>query len=340
MIVWTNLKNYKHTSKAPLIVALGNFDGVHIGHQAILKKVVDRAKKVKGVPAALTFAEHPQRVLHHETAPRLLTSAQHRFFLLQEQKIDVCFLLHFTQAFAKTEAETFVRDWLVGALDVREIHLGYNAHFGNDRKGDAQLMTRLAQELGFEFSEASPVQMDGEYVSSTLIRKAIGNGDLARAEKFLGRPFSIFASVVRGKSRGKSLGFPTANLRPHSEILPPRGVYPVEVRESNFHMKKTKTKGQLIFISEKPSKWRKGILNYGVRPTFERNNLEVSEVFLFDYSGDLYGKTLEVVFHPKIREEKTFKDAGELVKAIAQDISQAKSYFTLSGKKPLQARPS
>ncbi len=337
MIVWTDLKHFKKSSKAPLVVALGNFDGVHSGHQKILRTVIERTKKIEGAASVLTFAEHPQRVLHPSSEPRLLTSTQHRLFLFQQLKIESCFLLHFTLGFAQTDAETFVRDWLVEKLGVREIHLGYNAHFGNDRKGDVQMMTRLAKELGFEFHEASPVKVGGEYVSSSLIRKAIEEGDLLRAAQFLGRPFSIFASVVRGKARGKGLGFPTANLRPHSEILPPRGVYPVEVRESNFHMKKTKTKGQLIFISEKLGKWRKGILNYGVRPTFEKNNLEVPEVFLFDYSGDLYGKTLEVIFHPQLRDEKTFKGAAELVKAIEEDISNAQRYFSQTAKKPLQA---
>ncbi len=338
MIVWTDLKHFKKTSKVPLVVALGNFDGVHVGHKKILQTTIERSKKIKGTPCVLTFAEHPQRVLHHSSEPKLLTSAQHRLFLFQELKVDTCFLLHFTLAFAKTDAETFVRDWLVGKLGAREIHLGYNAHFGNDRKGDVRMMARLAKELGFEFHEASPVKVEGEYVSSSLIRKVIEKGDLSQAGQFLGRPFSIFANVVRGKARGKGLGFPTANLRPHSEILPPRGVYPVEVRESNFHMKRTKTKSQLVFISEKRGKWRKGILNYGVRPTFGKNNLEVPEVFLFNYSGDLYGKTLEVIFHPKLRNEKTFKGAGELVKAIEEDIFNAERYFNEAAKKPLQGR--
>ena len=327
MKVWTRLDHYPRDVAAPLILALGNFDGVHAGHRKILARAVERAKKLQGNPAIFTFSEHPQKVLHHGHQPSLLTSPQHRLLLFQELGIEVSFLLPFTMDFSKIDAETFVAQWLVEKLRVKEIHLGYNAHFGFDRRGDGKLMKDLARKLGFQFEEAEPVKINGEFVSSSLIRKKIQEGDLVKAGQLLGRPFSIFASVVRGKGRGKTLGFPTANLRPHSEILPPRGVYPVEVRERAFHLKPGEFKDAFDLVVERPGKWHQGVLNYGNRPTFESGDSLVPEVFIFDYSGDLYGKTLEVLFHPRLREEKAFKSSADLVAAIHEDIAKTKRYF-------------
>ncbi len=335
MKVWTHLRAYQSDSSRPLILALGNFDGVHRGHQAILDAVKDHARRLRGVPAVLTFSEHPQRVLHPDRGPALLTSPQHRLLFFSEKEIEICFLLPFTTDFARTDPEVFVRDWLVKELRVKEIHLGYNAHFGFERKGDVSLMKKLSSRLGFDFFEAEPVSVEGEFVSSSLIREVIGRGDFGRAGQLLGRPFSIFASVVRGKGRGKALGFPTANLRPHSEILPPRGVYPVEVREYRFHLKPAHQKEEFEFQKENPGPWWRGVLNQGVRPTFEADGPEVPEVHLLDGpAGDLLGRTVEVVFHPRLREEKQFEDADSLIRAIRQDISDALRYF--EGKKSLQ----
>lgn len=329
MKVWTQLEKYKREdSNRALILALGNFDGIHLGHQRILQSVVQHARKKNGIPAILTFYEHPQRVLHETQKPPLLTSPQHRLFSFQKMGIEICFLLHFTLAFSKTDPETFIREWLVKRLGVREVHLGYNAHFGFGRAGDCELMRKLSKPLGFDFYESDPVQVEGEFVSSSLIRQAIQGGDLGRAQRFLGRPFSLFASVVRGRGRGKSLGFPTANLRPHSEILPSQGVYPVELRQVQFHLKPVIEANEFDYELEELGEWRHGILNYGVRPTFESSHEEViPEVFLFNFNGNLYGKTVEVLFHPKLRDEKHFSGADELVQAIEGDVSRAQEYF-------------
>ena len=327
MKVWTRLEHYPRDSTRPLVLALGNFDGVHVGHQKILARVRERAKKLQGSPAIFTFAEHPQRVLHHDNQPSLLTSPQHRLLLFQELGIEVSFLLPFTMEFSKIDAETFVTEWLVGKLRVKEVHLGYNARFGFDRRGDGRLMKDLAAKLGFQFEEARSVKIHAEFVSSSLIRKKIQGGDLAQASYFLGRPFSILASVIRGKGRGKTLGFPTANLRPHSEMLPQRGVYPVEVRERGFHLKPAEFKEAFDLVVEKPGAWRQGVLNYGIRPSFGPGEPLVPEVFILDYSGNLYGRTLEVLFHPKLREEKTFQSSEDLIAAIKEDIAKTRRYF-------------
>lgn len=328
MNIWTRLEHYPSNPKKPLILAWGNFDGLHLGHQRILNSVIEHAKKRNGTAAVLTFFEHPQRILHDSREPALLTSSQHRLYLFHQMGIKVCFLLHFTLPFSKTPPENFVENWLVKKLGVKEVHLGYNAHFGFDRKGDAALMKKLSARLGFDFYETEPVKVEGEYISSTLIRQAVREGDLTRARQLLGRPFSIYASVVRGKGRGRRLGFPTANLRPHSETLPPRGIYPVEVRENLYHLKPLTGSSEFEYALESPGEWRHGVLNFGTRPTFDSSaSVLIPEVFLFDFTGDLYGKTLEVVFHPKLREEKAFRDSGELARAIEEDILQAQRYF-------------
>ena len=328
MIVWTRVHHYEQDPHRPLILALGNFDGVHLGHQQILKSVARQAKKRGGIPAVLTFSEHPQRVLHQTGKPPLLTSPQHRLFLFEEQSVEVCFLIHFTLALSKVTPERFVEEWLVKQLAVKEVHLGYNAHFGSGRSGDCRLMKKLAGPLGFDFYEVEPVKIGGEFVSSSLIRQAVQQGDLSRAAECLGRPFTLFASVVRGKGWGRKLGYPTANLKAHSEVFPPRGVYPVEVRERSFRLRPAETKDKFNYEIDAAREWRRGILNYGIRPTFSSGSAaEVAEVFLFNFKGDLYGKTLEVRFYSRLREEKEFRSSEELVKAIQQDVSNAEQFF-------------
>ena len=330
MKVWTRIEHYGSDSSRPLILAMGNFDGVHLGHRQILVRVVTHAKKKKGIAAVLTFAEHPQRVLHPSHGPALLTSPQHRLFLFQEIGIEICFLLPFTPKFSKTDPKDFVRDWLVERLHVNEVHFGYNAHFGFNRKGDALLMRKLSERFHFDFHEAPSVKIGEEFVSSSLIRQLIQGGDIQRAAKLLGRPFSILASVVRGTGRGRSLGFPTANLNPHSEILPPYGVYPAEARRNQFHLKPLMEGEAFEYEREELGEWYRGVLNHGVRPTLDPQARETAEVFLLGFSGDLYGKTLEIVFHPRLREEKKFDGSSALIEAIQQDVAQVERYF--SGK--------
>lgn len=330
MEVWTGLDSYRPDPDRPLILALGNFDGVHVGHQEILGRIVERAKEVGGSAGVFTFWEHPQRVLHDSGKPALLTSIEQRLFLIQERGADICFLLHFTSAFSKTQATDFVEKWLIRKVGAKEIYLGYNAHFGYGREGDSQLMQEASGRLGFDFFEAAPVKVNGEFVSSSLVRKLVLEGELERVQRILDRPFSLFATVVRGGGMGKALGFPTANLKPHNEVLPPRGVYPVEVRTLQFTLRKSGQEGRLEFISGQQGPWHQGVLNYGLRPTFGPSASLVPEVFLFDFSSDIYGKTVEIVFHPRLRDERTFVGAPALVRAIEEDVARARKYFTQS----------
>lgn len=314
-----------HPDGPPLFLGLGNFDGVHLGHQALLKEVVRQARGKKGLAAVFTFPEHPQAILHPETQPKLLNSPEQKLFLLSELGLDLCFLIPFTSGFSKIEAVSFVGEILVKRLKVRKVFLGYNARFGHDRKGDTPSMGEWARRFGFEFQEMEPVKVAGDFVSSGRIRKLIEAGNLGEAEQCLGRPFSRLGQVVKGSGRGTELGYPTANLEWQTEILIPEGVYPVFLREVKIQWKKE------TFDAE-TGPWRKAALNLGRRPTFEEKRAAlVAEAFILDYKGDLYGKTVEVAFYPRLRSEQKFSDLETLKRQIRRDVGQVRQYLDKKG---------
>ena len=336
MRILKDLEAFRPNPDLPLILGLGNFDGVHLGHQALLKQVVDKAHRRKEIGAVFTFLEHPQSILHPESRPQLLSSPVHKLFLLDRVGIELCFLMPFTREFAKMDPAAFVEEILVKRLRVSEVCLGHNARFGHERKGDAALMRKLAFRHGFLFEQMPPVKAAGNFVSSSRIRKLIEMGDLENAAGCLGRPFSIFATVVRGVGRGAGLGTPTANLEPESEILPPEGVYPVTLRVICYKETSKAGKGTEEFKVGADGPWLEGVLNYGRRPTFAQKEIHpIPEVFILDFQGELYGKTLEVVFHPRLRSEAAFANPEALKTQIAQDIKAARSYFASRGKENL-----
>lgn len=319
MRILTDLESYPRESGPPLFLALGNFDGVHRGHQALLKNTAESAKKADGAAAVFSFQEHPHRILHPEKKTSLLTSLEHRLFLLEESGMDLCFLPAFTEAFSRIEAEAFVRDILVKHLGVCEVLMGYNARFGHGRKGDAVLMKKLAREFGFRFQEIGKVTVQGEEVSSSRIRELLKKGDLDTAQLCLGRPYSVWGEVVKGEARGRDLGFPTANLKSQTEPLIPEGVYAVRVREI------------LLGQGKKAGPWREGALNYGLRPTFgEGCRSPVLEVFILDFREELYGKTFEAAFLHKIRDEKSFSSPEALKDQIGRDVEDCRRFFASS----------
>ncbi len=328
MQIFTRLDSFSPDPKAPLILGLGNFDGVHLGHQKLLSRALEAARQRKGKAAVFTFQEHPQGVLHPQSRPLLLTSPESRISLFRELGIEVCFFIPFTPEFSRIEPEVFVKDILKKKLGVEKVFLGASARFGHERRGDSKMMARLAGECGFEFEEIPPVESGGGIVSSSRIRKCVQEGRFEEAAQCLGRSFSVLAKVVRGEGRGKSLGYPTANLEIGSYVLPPLGVYPVRV---GF------TSSPNVFVGDQQADSRlkhagmtglTGVLNYGRRPTFKSGQIEpILEVFILDFAEDLYGKTLEVVFYPRLREEMTFDGPEALKKQIAQDIENARQYF-------------
>jgi riboflavin kinase/FMN adenylyltransferase len=291
----------------PLHLAIGVFDGVHLGHRAVLRRALDEGVRAGGTAVAVTFDPHPLRILRPESAPRLLTSTPHKLQLILALGIAQVLVIPFTREFAATPPEDFIRA-LAACGTLREICVGHEWSFGKGRAGNLALLEKLGSELGFAEVGVPPVKVEGQIVSSTLIRAAVESGDLATAERFLGRPYTILGTVVRGAHVGTKLGFPTANLAAHNEQFPPNGVYAVEALRGETTLR--------------------GVANIGVRPTVAQSGGErVLEVHLFDFTGNLYGEDLEVSFAHFLRPEQKFSGLDALTAQIARDVSAARAVF-------------
>jgi len=290
----------------PLFLAIGVFDGVHLGHQAVLHRALDDAREIGGTAVAVTFDPHPVRVLRPEQAPRLLTSTPHKLQLIRDLGVAHILLIPFDHAFAATDPADFIRALVAAARPLREICVGFEWSFGKDRAGNLALLERLGADLGFAEVGVPAIEADGQIVSSTLVRRAVETGDLDRAARLLGREFTILGTVVEGDHIGKTLGFPTANLSAHNEQFPPNGVYAVEARRG--------------------SQMLRGVVNIGVRPTIRSASGErVFEVHLFDFDETIYGEDLEITFRKFLRPEQKFPSLDALRAQIAQDAAQARA---------------
>lgn len=287
----------------PSVVTLGNFDGVHRGHREIIRRAVEGARAHASTAVAVTFEPHPLGVLAPERAPRMLGTVRQRVALLAECGIEVVVLQHFTRRFSSIGAEEFVREYLVEKLRVRHVVVGHNVGFGHHRQGNADFLRRLGARYGFEVEVVPPVTVEGRRVSSSAIRSAVREGKLREAGAMLGRPYSICSRVIRGRRRGKQLGFPTANLRIGGVQLPPDGVYAVRA-----------TVGERTWP---------GVANLGFNPTFGNEERSL-EVHLFGFEGELYGQRLEVAFLERLREERKFPGPAELADQIRLDIERAR----------------
>jgi len=309
----------------PVVLALGNFDGFHLGHQKLLHYVVRQAKKEQALSAVLTFPQHPHSILHPDRKPMMLMSVEQKLFYLAEAGIDLCFLQSFTPAFAKMTPEDFVEKILVRKLHIREICMGHDAHFGRGRKGDTGVMEKLAGANGFLFRKMKPVMLDGKPVSSSRVRELLMKGEIERAWKCLGRPFSMFGKVIRGKGHGLHLGFPTANLEVHSEILLPLGVY---VASGRFLAKGDSP--SKVFKGTVPlSPWMPGVMNFGKRPTYPKKETPrpVLELHLMDFKGQVYGEMMEIALHRFLRPEERFHTEEALKGQIQRDVRAARRYY-------------
>ena len=304
----------------PLFLAIGVFDGVHLGHQAVLRRALGDARKQGGTAVAVTFDPHPVRVLRPEQAPRLLTSTPHKLQLIRDLGLAHVLLIPFDSAFAATDPADFIRALVAAARPLREICVGFEWSFGKGRAGNLALLEKLGAELGFAEVGVPVVKVDGEIVSSTLIRRAVEAGEFGRAARLLGREFTILGTVVVGARIGKTLGFPTANLSAHNEQFPPNGVYAVEARRG----------AQVL----------PGVVNIGVRPTIENASGErIFEVHLFDFDETIYGEDLEIIFRGFLRAEQKFPSLDALRTQIAQDAAHART--VLSGtRQPDFSHPS
>jgi phosphoribosyl 1,2-cyclic phosphate phosphodiesterase len=291
------------------VIAIGNFDGIHLGHQRVLEFSIGLAKQSRAVATALTFEPPPLKVLRPEAAPPRISTNEQRVEWFGALGMEAAVVLPFTMELAKLSPEDFVDEILVAQLQVRAVVVGDNFRFGHKQAGSVKLLRELGMRDGFDVIVHEPVVVDGEIVSSTVIRKLIAEGEVTRAARMLGRAFALTGEVVAGTGTGRKFTFPTLNLRPEQELLPARGVY----------ITRTVLEGE-------PNSHR-SVTNVGMRPTFNGTGLTV-ETHLLDYSGNFSPKRIEVRFWKKLREEKKFGGVEELKAQIAKDIARANGFFS------------
>ena len=297
----------------PLALGIGVFDGVHPGHKAVIEATLTAAKNSGGTPVIVTFDPHPARILRPENPPRLLTSTNHKIQLLSACGVENILLVEFNREFASNSPEQFIQTLAKYSRPLQTICVGEEWAFGRNRSGNVDFLRSEGVKLGFSVIAVSPVKIDGEIVSSTLIRRAVESGHLEQAEKYLGRPYTILGTVVGGRQLGRTIGFPTANLSAHNEQFPPNGVYAIRAQVG--------------------TKFLEGVANIGVRPTVE-NALpgRLLEVHLFVFAGDLYGQDIEISFPKFLRPEQKFDDLAALQFQIGCDTTAARNFFMADAK--------
>jgi riboflavin kinase/FMN adenylyltransferase len=299
----------------PLFLAIGVFDGVHLGHQAVIRTSARHAEEASGTPVVVTFDPHPAKVLRPDKAPHLLTATQHKIALIRDLGVAQLLVLTFDKQFAGTPPEDFVLQLVRHSHPLREICVGHEWSFGKGRAGNLDLLKKLGAEHEFNVVGIKPVTVDGAVVSSTAIRHAVEQGDLARAAAMLGREYTILGTVKSGAKLGRKLGFPTANLSAHSEQFPPNGVYVAEAKLNGATYR--------------------GVANLGQRPTIAGGTPErLLELHLFDLDHDIYGEDLEVRFVRFLRPEKKFESLEALTEQIARDVQLARDTQGAAASKP------
>ena len=291
-------------------LALGVFDGVHVGHQEVILNAVKSAREEGGKVGVITFEPHPVRVLAPDRAPsRILASIAHKADLLGSMGVDFLCVQEFTLDFAAREAREFIGDLMKYSNDLETIAVGEDWIFGKARGGNVDKLRTWGAEMEFSVTAAAPVMIDGERVSSTRVRQAVRDGNLTAVRKMLGRPYDVVGTVIEGKKLARTLGFPTANVVVHNEQLPPDGVWSLKVK----------------FRGESYN----GIGNLGRRPTVEQEGARrLLEIHVFDFDGDLYGETIDAEFVTYLRKEKKFESVEELKSQIEADVARAKLAFS------------
>ena len=300
--------------KTPIALTIGNFDGVHLGHQAMLIRL-KKAAKQRGLRACvMTFEPHPCELFSPDQAPARLTTLREKLELLAKLNIDQTIVYRFNRDFAKTSPEVFVTRILVNSLSVRWILVGDDFRFGARRAGDLTLLKACAEKYHFEVEEMPSFTIDNRRVSSSAVRQALAIGDLNAARRYLGRHYSISGRVVHGNKLGKKLGFPTVNIQMRHNRSPLSGIFVVEVYGAT--------------VSSQPKKIP-GVASLGVRPTVCENGRIMLEVHLLDFDQEIYGRHLRVDFLYKLRDEETYPDLGLLVKQMEKDVENTRNYFLL-----------
>ena len=295
----------------PTVLTLGVFDGLHLGHQRIMQTVVERAKTVNAVSTAITFDPHPRAVLHPASAPPLLQTLDQRLANFDVLGIEQAIVIPFTLDFAGVRAEIFLKEIIHDRLHAREVYLGRGLAFVKDRGGNIELLRQMSSELGFFADEVPEVRLRGHRISSSGIRRTLADGRVNLVRRMLGRPYGVEGVIIRGNRRGHTIGFPTANLKPHNRVIPKFGVYATATLVDGT--------------------WRRSITNIGVRPTFENESEPSIETYIFDFYEELYGDVLRVRFLHRIRDQRKFSGIDELKAQIEKDTKRALNYFGFQG---------
>ena len=300
-------RHFHQAAHHPLAVAIGNFDGVHLGHQALLQRLNEVAAAQGLKSAVMTFEPHPREFFAPDQAPARLTSLREKLELFAEVGVEYVYVCHFNRRFAAITVEAFMQDILRNALDARAVLVGEDFRFGAGRHGSMQDFVRA----GFNLQSQPQVNLDGKRVSSTAIREALAQGQLVEAARLLGRPYSISGKVVHGDKLARELGYPTANIHMLHDRPPLFGIYAVKLEG----------------LAEDNGADLPGVASLGVRPTVKQNGKPTLEVHLFDFNGDIYGKHVRVKFMHKIRDEMKFDSLDTLKYWIAKDAEMARDYF-------------
>jgi len=307
MDIILGIENLKRPFNNP-VVTLGNFDGVHLGHQTIFRKVKEEAQKNNGEGVVITFEPHPLKVLSPQKCPPLLTPFRKKIMLIEQSRIDTVFCIEFTLGFSKLSPFDFIKNILIDKVKVKKIVVGYNYHFGRKQRGDIEILKQICQLFQVDVEVMDPLTIGSTTVSSSKIRELIKDGEVEEASKLLGRNYPVIGKVIQGAKRGQTLGFPTANLEISEELYPQKGVYAVEV-----------VWNQQLF---------NGLANVGINPTFlstqarEERRLSI-EVYILNFHQNLYGEEIQVNFRKRIRDETRFSSPSELMKQMSKDVEWA-----------------
>lgn len=295
------------------VLTIGNFDGVHLGHQEMLRRVVARARELGAPSLVLTFDPHPMKVLHPQRAPKLIQTLRQREEAIAALGVDALVVVPFTKEFAAMPAEEFVRDLLGRCLGVREAHVGSGFAFGCGKRGNVALLSRLGEEAGVRVATLDAVSEAGEPVSSTRIRTLVEGGDVAATRTLLGRPYSMEGVISKGDRMGRKIGFPTINLRSENELYPRDGVYVTKVLLRSFERTFT------------------CVTNIGRRPTVYEDYATTVESYILDFSSDVYGEPIRLSFFERLRDERVFPSMLELTAQIRRDVEATRLWFLSRG---------
>jgi len=307
MQIFYSIKDLKKNKNT--VLTLGTFDGIHPGHLKIIGRLVSCSKEKGCRSVVITFYPHPRTILGNDNSVKMLTTQEEKIELLEKLGVENLLIINFTKEFASLSAEDFIYDYLINGIGLTEIVLGHDHHFGKGRRGNAELLQKIADKEGFIVTKAEAFMIDGEAVSSTKIRNALAEGDIIRANKLLGRNYEFSGIVVGGDKRGRELGFPTANIKLSSQekLLPASGVYAVKVMVENER--------------------HTGLLSIGKRPTFYNQGELVSEVYIYDFNREIYGAKVTTELVERLRGEVKFNSAEELINQMNTDKENGYKIF-------------